>query len=556
VNWDDLTEPQRQAVAATERRVVVFGGAGSGKTTVALWCARHFLLSATASRWHRALFLTFSRTAVREIARRSGRTFADVRDRVEIHTFHGFANRILTAFARYAGLGKNLPTFRSDAEAKLLGRSSQYLGYDDLLPLALKVARTPRVKRLISNRWPLIVCDEFQDTDDMQWDLLSELSGCGRLVMLADPNQMIYAGFLGSRGVGPGRVNRALELADLVVDLGIPSHRDPTNVIPAMAEAVRKRDFGDAAVLAAIRQGRLKIHNAIPDDGLLEILRAEIHTALADGNRSIGIFGHGNRPIAELSAALFAARVDHVLIGLPEAHGEALAAMEVACRYGTDRSSAEELRLRLAVFLTASVRGNTVPDLAIALNAGAPLPAHLRGRLDAAMRRLREAAEDRLELLISAAAELWPTLNITSGNRPWNQAARTFGAIAHLLVGRSRNLDDFFAELARRITEQRVESIFDLDAGVGQSIQLMNFHQTKGREADVVILVYRDEDWFGHEQEPFSTNSRLMYVSLTRARRKNVVILPASPHPLVAPFVGLRDVRATESVEGNPVADR
>ena len=31
----------------------------------------------------------------------------------------------------------------------------------------------------------------------------------------------------------------------------------------------------------------------------------------------------------------------------------------------------------------------------------------------------------------------------------------------------------------------------------------MNYHQTKGREADVVIHVFHDDDYFGNEAEPF-----------------------------------------------------
>jgi DNA helicase-2/ATP-dependent DNA helicase PcrA len=221
MNWEDLTPDQQQVVMATEPRVIVFGGAGSGKTTVAPWSARHFLLSPAAKSWHRVLFLTFSRTAVREIARRSGRALAGVRERVEIHTFHAFANRIVTAFGRYAGLGRNLPPFRSDAKAKLLGKSARHLSYDDLLPLALKVIRTQRVRDLVGQRWPLVICDEFQDTDDTQWELLIEVAACGaRLLMLADPNQMIYAGFLADRGVGAHRVDEAVDIADLTIDLG------------------------------------------------------------------------------------------------------------------------------------------------------------------------------------------------------------------------------------------------------------------------------------------------------------------------------------------------
>jgi ATP-dependent DNA helicase UvrD/PcrA len=539
VNWDDLTNEQRTVASTTERRVLAFGGAGSGKTTVALWCARQCLRSSQAKKWQRVLFLAFSRTAVREIARRSGQALDKVRDRVEIHTFHSFANRIITSFGRYAGLGSDLPRFQSDAEAKLLGRNEAQLGYDDLLPLALKVIRTRRVKRLLSERWPLIVCDEFHDTDDSQWELISELAESGRSVLFADPNQMIYDGFLGHRGVGPKRVAKAVQLADLVVDLGGASHRDPTNVIPAMAEAMRRRQFSDSAVQMALNLDRLRIYNSVVTDDLINLLRSEIASARDAGAQTIGIFGHGNEEVADLSARLFSAGVDHVLIGLPEAHGEALAALEALCLYGLGRLDVKDVRLRLAVFLTASVRRRTPPELAVALSRGTPVTEGLERRIEVTLEALRNAADEGLIFLIRAATESWPRLRITAGRRPWNQAARTFGAIAQQVSIRTRRVEDFVTELARRLSELRSETFFDLDISAGHSIQLMNFHQTKGREADVVVLVYREEDWFGVEQEPFPRNSRLLYVSLTRARYRNVVILPPNPHPLVAPFLKL-----------------
>ncbi|HBZ69829.1 MAG TPA: hypothetical protein DEP35_08885 [Deltaproteobacteria bacterium] len=78
----------------------------------------------------------------------------------------------------------------------------------------------------------------------------------------------------------------------------------------------------------------------------------------------------------------------------------------------------------------------------------------------------------------------------------------------------------------------------------------MNFQQTKGREADVVILVYGDDDWFGREREPFPENSKLPYVSLTRARQSNVVLLPPDPHPVVAPFASLPRKRPQVQTSG------
>ena len=72
------------------------------------------------------------------------------------------------------------------------------------------------------------------------------------------------------------------------------------------------------------------------------------------------------------------------------------------------------------------------------------------------------------------------------------------------------------------------------DRGV---VQVMNLHQTKGREADATILVFRDGEYFGRYSEPYEENSRLLYVGLTRARNHVTVVLGDDPHPLVAPLL-------------------
>jgi hypothetical protein len=81
----------------------------------------------------------------------------------------------------------------------------------------------------------------------------------------------------------------------------------------------------------------------------------------------------------------------------------------------------------------------------------------------------------------------------------------------------------------------RGASFVELDSGDLGAVQLMNFSQTKGREADATVLVFDDDDYFGREREPFHEASRLLYVAMTRARKQVVVLLPPQPHALVAP---------------------
>ncbi|HVA08553.1 MAG TPA: hypothetical protein VNG12_17600 [Acidimicrobiales bacterium] len=75
---------------------------------------------------------------------------------------------------------------------------------------------------------------------------------------------------------------------------------------------------------------------------------------------------------------------------------------------------------------------------------------------------------------------------------------------------------DPLGHLARSIDALRNASFVELDSGDSGAIQLMNFSQTKGREADAVILSYSSTDWYGYgAAEPFDEASRLLYVSMT-----------------------------------------
>jgi DNA helicase-2/ATP-dependent DNA helicase PcrA len=65
----------------------------------------------------------------------------------------------------------------------------------------------------------------------------------------------------------------------------------------------------------------------------------------------------------------------------------------------------------------------------------------------------------------------------------------------------------------------------------------MNLHQTKGREADTTILLLGPSEFYGYEQEPYPSGSRLLYVVMTRARQRAHLVVPNATHPLWKPLV-------------------
>ncbi|WP_237570042.1 UvrD-helicase domain-containing protein [Mycolicibacterium lacusdiani] len=88
--------------------------------------------------------------------------------------------------------------FATDVLAEMENRKRRMaiLGYDDLLTRlakALDALDSPARTRM-HQRWPIVMVDEFQDTDLVQWQVIDRaFSGRSTLILIGDPKQAIYA---------------------------------------------------------------------------------------------------------------------------------------------------------------------------------------------------------------------------------------------------------------------------------------------------------------------------------------------------------------------------
>lgn len=82
------------------------------------------------------------------------------------------------------------------AELEIRKRRRGILGYDDLLTRladALKADDSPAQLRM-HQRWPIVMVDEFQDTDPVQWKVIDRaFTDRSTLILIGDPKQAIYA---------------------------------------------------------------------------------------------------------------------------------------------------------------------------------------------------------------------------------------------------------------------------------------------------------------------------------------------------------------------------
>src|SRR5450755_1801859 len=284
----ELNDPQRQAVTHGEGPLLVFAGAGSGKTRTIIYRIANLLASGVAP--YRILAVTFTNKAAGEMKSRLAELAgAEVTRDLWIGTFHSVCAKLLRRYSEEVGLKRNFVIYDdsdqkavltrvvrelnlSDQEypAKLMsslisrekreGRGpnevkgdagfndalpeiyaryqkalllANAVDFDDLLLLMARIAEDPdsRGGEELRNRFLYVLVDEFQDTNLIQYRLIRAFSARRRnLCVVGDDDQSIY----GWRGADV-RLIRSFrrDFSDAVVIKLEQNYRSTGNIVKA-----------------------------------------------------------------------------------------------------------------------------------------------------------------------------------------------------------------------------------------------------------------------------------------------------------------------------------
>src|SRR6201997_87088 len=133
------------------------------------------------------------------------------------------------------------------AELEIRKRRIGVLGYDDLLSrlaAALEADDSPAQVRMYQ-RWPIVMVDEFQDTDQVQWQVIDRaFSGRSTVILIGDPKQAIYA----FRGGDIVTYLRASETAGHKQTLGT-NWRSDGALVDRLQVVLRGAELGDPRIV-------------------------------------------------------------------------------------------------------------------------------------------------------------------------------------------------------------------------------------------------------------------------------------------------------------------
>lgn len=251
-NLEMLNAPQREAVQHTEGPLLILAGAGSGKTRVLTHRIAYLIDECGVNPWN-ILAITFTNKAAGEMRERVDRIVGFGAESIWVSTFHSTCVRILRRHIDRLGYDTNFTIYDTDDQKTLMKdickylqidtkvykersllsaistaknemvtpaeyriqaegdfgkqkiaqvyeeyekqmRANNALDFDDLLLKAVQLFQTqPDVLEYYQERFRYIMVDEYQDTNAVQFQLVSILASKYRnLCVVGDDDQSIY----------------------------------------------------------------------------------------------------------------------------------------------------------------------------------------------------------------------------------------------------------------------------------------------------------------------------------------------------------------------------
>jgi len=507
-------EPNALAAAIeTQRCLALTAGPGAGKTEMLAQRADFLLRTGTCRYPQRILAISFKVDAScnlkDRVRRRCGFALAA---RLDSHTFHAFAKRLIDRF-RLVLTGKNA----LDADYSIGSPRVQrhQIEFDDMVPLAVNILQTSEVARnAVRQTYSHVFLDEFQDCTDAQYQLIriAFLNTDIHLTAVGDTKQRIM-GWAGA-------------LEGIFQTFAQEFNACPLNLYQNFRSQPRLRRMQNAMVKVMDPKAAVPDAELTGEGGSVDILEFQNNQDEAEALASMiqDWVNDEGLPASEI-AVLLSRQPDLYAVRLMDE----LASRNIPFR---NEQNLQELSVepaaRLIVDFLSVVAGEREPDaygrlmdvlLATGLDEDAAYELRARWHrfIDGARVRVRQGGASNADALCKLANEFLALLGRES--------------IAALAADyeRGNRLNEVIAQ-----TFDRIRELFDLDSDAARAlsrfsedcaVRIMTIHKSKGLEFDsVIVLGVENQTFWGDSAEQRSA----FFVGISRTKRR--LYLTVSKH--------------------------
>jgi DNA helicase-2/ATP-dependent DNA helicase PcrA len=600
-----LNPQQHAATTAGEGPVLVLAGPGSGKTGVLTRRVAYLIREMGVKPWH-IMAVTFTNKASREMRHRIEGYLGERLRGLQIGTFHATCARILRIEHQYTNYGEDYTIYDSDdqlsavkqamgelnmdtkkfAPRRVLGaisnaknemilpadfvggdyfseivsrvypryqtilQDSNAMDFDDLLvQMVLALRNHEDLRRKYQERYQFVLVDEFQDTNQVQYELVS-LFGApqNNIFVVGDEDQSIYA-FRGADYRNVMRFRQDFPAAQVV--LLEQNYRSTQIVLDAARAVIDKNSNRTPKALFTDREGgaKITIYEAYDDEYEARFIMDTV-TELRRGREGydysdFAVMYRTNAQSRSLEEACVRMGIPYTIVGGVGFYGrreirDMLAYLRVVSNpddrisfariINTPKRGIGKKSLQDFQYWAAQAELRYGDALDYLLEGGetslSKRTANLFAKFGEQLRKWRAlAAESNLVTLYDAiTSDIGYHLYLHDISNTHDQAEERAENLAELR-GLLARFDDEALTLADFLQEQQLMSDADRtdDAEERDGITLLTLHAAKGLEYPVVFITGLEDGLLPHSRsfddpEGLAEERRLFYVGITRAK--------------------------------------
>ncbi len=582
---DELNEKQKEAVLHTEGPLLIVAGAGAGKTKTVTYRIIHLIHEGVLP--ENILAVTFTNKAAREMRERVEKLLIgkNYNSNPLISTFHALGVYILKENAQRIGLTKHFAiadeTYalsiikdilkeldldpkqyeprkiksiisRSKGDfitqsvfmervssnfqelvAKIWKRYEEKLkkesalDFDDLLlETVLLLKKNPDIKKMYQDRWQYVHIDEYQDTNEVQYELTKLLvSEKENICVVGDTDQNIYSW----RGANiKNMLHFEKDYPNTLIVMLEQNYRSTKTIIEAANEIIKKNVFrapknlfteNNVGEAITFYEGYDEVHEA-------RFVANTINKILEKGDvkpTEIAILYRANFQSRVIEEAMLSAQIPYQVLGTKFFDRKEIRDILSYVKASLNKESLSDIKR----IINMPARGiGKVTLLKLFSNQLSLLPAKMQIKINAFYKLLDDikeyqenhSASETIKFILEKSGI---EKELKDGGEEGLERLENIRELVTLSTKYDERGEDGMDML---LTDAALASDQDSLMQKQEGVRMMTVHASKGLEFKYVFITGLEQDLFPHtradEKKDSEEERRLFYVAITRAEHK------------------------------------